>query len=494
MDIIYIGGVSTVEVPVGDKILISSQDGLSIVYFSTFPIIPEQFYVQNYIDKSSLELGPFSSIKKIRIESKDSVVRFDIGANPSVSVGGYSSELKDLTALEITQLQNIDLNSISNSQWGYVGGLDQALSLASSPTFASVGISNSPTSLSDAVRKDYVDMAVNGINWQDSVINTIDFTISEPVSPNIGDRYINTVTGTSSVTTKSVTINYIYEWNGSSWDEVQPLEGWAVYEDTSNKYQNFNGSSWVSFGSIVNHNNLSSLQGGTSGEYYHLTSAQNSSVATMVSNGLDSLSSEEVTQLGNIDSATISSSQWGYVGGMDQGLSTNDVVQFGPASKIYRNDSATTPSFIIEQDGTGDASLELSLPAIQWIIRADNSDGDNFVIETSAGNQFFSINVNGEVHIDANTTPLVLERDSAYVGGHVYMGFKDGGTISWLLSSSTAGRELQFKDSSNGVIFQINQAGLVQFGNHTALGAETLSGFIEIKDSGGTTRKVGVIS
>jgi len=37
-------------------------------------------------------------------------------------------------------------------------------------------------------------------------------------------------------------------------------------------------------------------------------------------------------------------------------------------------------------------------------------------------------------------------------------------------------------------------SGYVQFGTHTALGAETLSGYITIKDSGGTLRKIGVIS
>jgi len=37
-------------------------------------------------------------------------------------------------------------------------------------------------------------------------------------------------------------------------------------------------------------------------------------------------------------------------------------------------------------------------------------------------------------------------------------------------------------------------AGFVQFGAHSGLTAETLSGYITIKDAGGTTRKVGIIS
>jgi hypothetical protein len=37
-------------------------------------------------------------------------------------------------------------------------------------------------------------------------------------------------------------------------------------------------------------------------------------------------------------------------------------------------------------------------------------------------------------------------------------------------------------------------AGLVSFGTHSALGAETVTGFLTMKDSGGTTRKIAVVS
>jgi len=40
------------------------------------------------------------------------------------------------------------------------------------------------------------------------------------------------------------------------------------------------------------------------------------------------LTSDELTQLQNIDSTTISTSQWGYLGGLDQALTTTDTVQF----------------------------------------------------------------------------------------------------------------------------------------------------------------------
>jgi hypothetical protein len=37
-------------------------------------------------------------------------------------------------------------------------------------------------------------------------------------------------------------------------------------------------------------------------------------------------------------------------------------------------------------------------------------------------------------------------------------------------------------------------AGVVRYGTHSAIGVETVTGFITIKDNGGTTRKIAVVS
>ena len=63
-----------------------------------------------------------------------------VGAVP-VDLGGFPQGLKDLTEAEIDQLENIDLKTISNTQWGYVGALDQGLTQTSSPTFANLNLS-----------------------------------------------------------------------------------------------------------------------------------------------------------------------------------------------------------------------------------------------------------------------------------------------------------------------------------------------------------------
>lgn len=72
------------------------------------------------------------------------------------------------------------------------------------------------------------------------------------------------------------------------------------------------------------HNALNGLQGGTTNEYYHLSSAQHTSVT--------SLSAAEYSQLANIDTTTISSTQWGYLGALNQSLATSDSPTFASLS------------------------------------------------------------------------------------------------------------------------------------------------------------------
>lgn len=122
----------------------------------------------------------------------------------------------------------------------------------------------------ELVRLDQLNSIVGGLDWQESVLDQLDLTVSEPASPTVGDRYISTVTGTSSQTTQSVTIDYIYEWNGTDWTEFIPNEGWTAWVGDVDTNFTYNGSAWVEFGSTVSHNNTTGLQGGALAEYYHL--------------------------------------------------------------------------------------------------------------------------------------------------------------------------------------------------------------------------------
>lgn len=53
---------------------------------------------------------------------------------------------------------------------------------------------------------------------------------------------------------------------------------------------------------------------------------------------------------------------------------------------------------------------------------------------------------------------------------------------------------LAAQNADNVSVGNFSASGSMKFGTHTAIGAETLTGFITITDSGGTTRKLGVVS
>ncbi len=72
-----------------------------------------------------------------------STLRASLGVAIGSDVQAWDADLDvyaatPLTAAELGELQNIGSTTISATQWGYVGGLDQALATTDSPTFATV--------------------------------------------------------------------------------------------------------------------------------------------------------------------------------------------------------------------------------------------------------------------------------------------------------------------------------------------------------------------
>ncbi len=181
---------------------------------------------------------------------------------------------------------------------------DQAAGVAAAP--------NAISASNPAADKTYVDGIVSGIDWQESVDHSIDYVKTDAGAPtgapasgekclntdedklytestgswdggaasSNGDRYIHKDTGTivngdAGTHTKS---NKIYTYNGTTFDETVADEGMATWIEDEDLMYVFNGTDWVKFGSTVSHNNTSGLQGGTTNEYYHLTSSQHAAV------------------------------------------------------------------------------------------------------------------------------------------------------------------------------------------------------------------------
>ena len=93
--------------------------------------------------------------------------------------------------------------------------------------------------------------SLNDLDWQESVIEELDFTGAEPGAPTLGDRYLNTGTGASSVTAQTVAADDIEEWNGTNWTEITPNEGFALTVEDRNMLINFDGAAWVDIGTAA---------------------------------------------------------------------------------------------------------------------------------------------------------------------------------------------------------------------------------------------------
>ena len=123
------------------------------------------------------------------------------------------------------------------------------------PTFTSIYLTETKEQ-SHGATKEYVDMMVNGIQWNKSVKEIFDFTMNITVNMdhNQYDRYI------SMTDYKNWKKNNIYEYDGKNWIETIPNKGMALFVEDGNIFPKdtivFNGDEWVKFGSTMNHETL----------------------------------------------------------------------------------------------------------------------------------------------------------------------------------------------------------------------------------------------
>lgn len=179
--------------------------------------------------------------------------------------------------------------------------------------------SSDPIDDQDLINKRYLEEVISDLDWQESVVNLLDFTINEP-SP--GGRYVNLVTGTSSSTSQPVIENYIYEWNGYLWIGINPDEGTSVWNETNNRLYIYDGLDWNLFGSYIDHNSLSNIQGGISTERYHLTQLQRDNISNL------SIVDNELFLLDSVRSKNLSVYKESYIW-THQGSCTNQYLEFG---------------------------------------------------------------------------------------------------------------------------------------------------------------------
>jgi hypothetical protein len=86
------------------------------------------------------------------------------------------------------------------------------------------------------------------------------------------------------------------------------------------------------------------------------------------------------------------------------------------------------------------------------------------------------------------------EQRERYSGAAEFIG-QDIEALAILLNTVIRALEVRLATVEAGTFSSgIDVTGDVSFGTHSAIGAETVTGYITITDSGGTTRKLAVVS
>jgi len=138
--------------------------------------------------------------------------------------------------------------------------------------------------------KAFITNVLNSLDPQESVLERTD---TPPVTPSEGDRYLVIATATGDFVGQE---GKIAEYDGSDWVFITPNAGFYTYVEDEQKAYIFNGTGWVVYSSIVNHNALNTLQGGTSDQYYHLTEAQHTGLTNSGSTTLHKHNSDNLDE------------------------------------------------------------------------------------------------------------------------------------------------------------------------------------------------------
>lgn len=124
-----------------------------------------------------------------------------------------------------------------------------------------------PAAGTDAVNRNYLMGLIQGLRWDDPVIDIqTDSSLDPGASPALGDRYIIENSGSLHANFGTITgigDDDIVEFDGSDWvidfDASVTGEGETVYNRATNSSYTYNGSAWVVTGGTSDHGGLTGL-------------------------------------------------------------------------------------------------------------------------------------------------------------------------------------------------------------------------------------------
>lgn len=184
------------------------------------------------------------------------------------------------------------------------------------------------------------------------------------------------------------------------------------------------------------------------------------------------------------------------------GLDVTDTAS-NAASLLMDLQVGSTSQFKVSKGGavtalgsyTGNASMQLFAGAQMSTFVADGQ----FALKASAFYGWGNSGANGtrdtRIYRDAAAV-LALRNTTTAQTYRVYGTFTDASNYERIAITRDAVTVESAGTGTANIDLALTPAGtgVLKFGTHTALGGESLSGYITIKDAGGTTRKVAVVS
>jgi len=111
-------------------------------------------------------------------------------------------------------------------------------------------VKDSGLSINETATKTYVQQYVQGLDWQESVLDKDLTTPPDPSELSGGERYLLYNEPTADTDWEGHK-NDIAEWNGSEWIFTTPNKGFTCEAEDEAKYYTFNGTEWVLMASLI---------------------------------------------------------------------------------------------------------------------------------------------------------------------------------------------------------------------------------------------------
>jgi hypothetical protein len=286
-----------------------------------------------------------------------------------------NTRLDNLTDTEITQLENIDANTISNAQWGYLGSMDQNVATGASPTWISplfktslkledpgVGVFSisieSPTLLGD-----YSLTLPNSVGSAGKILKTTDSAgtlawTTSTLLDSLTDAEITQLMNINANTISATQWGYIGALDQSIASGDSPTWISPLFKTSVRLEDPGIGANYVTLGAPTLASSYSLMLPnavGATGKILKTIDGAGT-LAWTTNTRLDNLTDAEITQLENIDANTISNTQWGYIGALDQSIASSDSPTW--ISPLFKT------SIRLEDPGVGANYITLGAPTL----------------------------------------------------------------------------------------------------------------------------------